>query len=280
MGDACTSITVDTVLFTATSHEEENYRKLPGKELRVLLLRRAEEPFQQQWALPGGTVCARENLDEAAARTLQEETGLERIYLEQLYTWGAPERDPRCRTVSCTYLALANAAQLEAEQDATGVVSHWFTVQESLLEEKKVMQGEGFRQERTSRLTLTADDAEAYAIIRAGRYVGANGARTDRTLVDCSGLAFDHGMIIQYGLERLRSKIEWTDLAFHLMPERFTLTELQQVYELILGRELLTANFRRKTAHMVQETNAYKRDAGHRPAKLYRFDPDWEAKQS
>jgi hypothetical protein len=94
-------------------------------------------------------------------------------------------------------------------------------------------------------------------------------------VIESHGIAFDHAKIIAYGIERLRSKVEYTDIAFNLMPKRFTLTELQQVYEVILDKELLKANFRRKIAAMVTETNEYTRDAGHRPSKLFRFNPNW-----
>ena len=97
----------------------------------------------------------------------------------------------------------------------------------------------------------------------------------DRTVVESKGIAFDHGKIIEYGIERLRNKIVYSDIAFNLMPELFTLTELQQVYELILDKELLKANFRRKISGMVIETDEFTKDAGHRPSKLFKFNHDW-----
>ena len=96
-----------------------------------------------------------------------------------------------------------------------------------------------------------------------------------REIVDAGKIAFDHAKLIQYALERLRGKIEYTDIAFALMPELFTLSELQQVYEVILGKELLAAAFRRKVADKVLETNQYRKHAGHRPSKYYRFNPEW-----
>jgi len=97
----------------------------------------------------------------------------------------------------------------------------------------------------------------------------------ERELIESNGIAFDHAKIIEYGIERLHNKIEYTDIAFNLMPELFTLTELQQVYEVILDTELLKANFRRKIAGKVIETDQYTRDVGHRPSKLFRFNPNW-----
>lgn len=99
--------------------------------------------------------------------------------------------------------------------------------------------------------------------------------RVCREVVESNGIAFDHAKMIEYAIERLRNKIDYTDIAFNLMPELFTLTELQQVYEVVLDRELLAAAFRRKVANMVIETNQFTKDAGHRPSKLYKFNPFW-----
>ena len=96
-------------------------------------------------------------------------------------------------------------------------------------------------------------------------------SRWEISIEDSGGIAFDHARIIAYGIERLRNKIEYTDIAFSLMPRYFTLTELQQVYEVILDKELLKANFRRKIADRVEETNRYRKAAGHRPSKLYTY---------
>jgi 8-oxo-dGTP diphosphatase len=262
------SVTVDLVLFTATAEAADNYRKLPGKELRVLLGRRANHPFLGQWALPGGFVGLDEGLGAAAARVLRCKTGLDEAYLEQLYTWGAPDRDPRTRVISCSYLGLVEAGRLAQGPDLTG---QWFTVREELLAESRVMEPEGSVEQRTLRLVLTAGAERLAATVQVTRRPGG---QVERTVLDPGGLAFDHARMIHYGLARLRSKLEWTDIAFHLLPPRFTLGELQQVYEVILQRELLTANFRRKTAPLVLETNEMRRDAGHRPAKLYRFNPN------
>jgi hypothetical protein len=112
--------------------------------------------------------------------------------------------------------------------------------------------------------------------VKTEKTVDGKIARIKREVVESHGIAFDHAKVIQYGIERLRNKIEYTDIAFNLMPSRFTLTELQQVYEIILDTELLKANFRRKIADMVIETNEYTKDAGHRPSKLFKFNPDWD----
>lgn len=262
------SVTVDVALLTVTTGTEENYRKLPEKQLKVLLTRRDSHPFLGARALPGGFVGLGESLDDACERVLKEKAGVEQVYAEQLYTWGEPDRDPRMRVISCSYLALVDAERLGAP--AAG----WFTVHDRLLKESRSLSPDGYEHEQLVELELRGEgEKPVQARLRIIRRVSGRTARVERQVLSTQGLAFDHARIIYYALERLRGKIEWTPTAFHLLPELFTLSELQQVYELILGRELLTANFRRKIAHWVEETNHYRRDAGHRPAKLFRFLP-------
>lgn len=269
------SVTVDILVFTVTEGEKENYRKLSEKELRILLIKRGEHPFLGRWALPGGFVKMDESLDEAAIRELKEETNIDDIYMEQLYTWGDVGRDPRTRVISTTYMSLADSSTLNIKASDDADDAKWFTVSAKTFQEQKDVTDNGYTHQRLIRLSLSNDDDELSAIIKIVKTVEGKVTKTRREIVESHGLAFDHAKIIEYGLERLRNKIEYTDIAFNLMPELFTLTELQQVYEVILGRELLKANFRRKIAGMVIETNKYARDSGHRPSKLFRFNPNW-----
>jgi len=204
------SVTVDVVLFTFSEGE-----------LRTLLIQRAGSPFASQWALPGGFVRMDESLEDAAARELLEETGVRDVYLEQLYTFGDPGRDPRGRVITVVYFAL-----LSADQAA-----------------RMVVRG--------------GDDAQ-----------DARWWNVD-ALPD---LAFDHKPIVDYALQRLRWKLEWTALGFLLLPTQFTLSELQSVYETVLKEALDKRNFRRKilAADILEESGGY-REGDHRPAKLYRF---------
>ena len=100
---------------------------------------------------------------------------------------------------------------------------------------------------------------------------GAKGMRfrNGETLLTEADFGFDHGRIIGTALGRLRSKILYTDLIFHLLQPEFTLTQLQNVYDAILDKPSTAANFRRKIGHMVQETERYTADKGHRPARYY-----------
>lgn len=204
------AVTVDVVLFTYS-----------GGELRTLLIQRGGPPYANQWALPGGFVRIDESLEEAAARELLEETGVGDVYLEQLYTFGDPLRDPRGRVITVVYFALLGADQAERLSVAGGD---------------------------------DAQDARWWNVYALPE------------------LAFDHRPILDYALQRLRWKLEWTALGFLLLPTQFTLSELQSVYETVLKEGLDKRNFRRKilAADILEETGGY-REGDHRPAKLYRF---------
>jgi 8-oxo-dGTP diphosphatase len=205
------SVTVDLVIFT-----------IAEDDLKVLLIKRGGEPFAGKWALPGGFVGIDESLETAAARELQEEAGVTNIYLEQLYTFGDPGRDPRGRVISVAYFALIDAEQqrIVASTDAT--------------------------------------DAEWYSVF--DRRTGAK-------------LAFDHRKILDYAVWRLRNKIEWTTVGYELLPKKFTLSELQRVYEIILQRPVDKRNFRKKVISQgrIRELNETRNDGAHRPARLYSF---------
>ena len=208
--DGLASVAVDLLVFTI---EEDR--------LKILTIRRQYPPFEGQRALPGVFVRDDETLDQAARRGLREETGLEDIYFEQLYTWGAPDRDPRRRVISVSYLALVDAQRLRGF-------------------------GPGLR-------TTGAELADVQEFLTA------------------EDLAFDHRQIIACGRERLAGKVEYTPIAFSLVPEEFTLPQLQRVYELLLGKPLYKANFRKKIAPLVEETDRSTSGDAHRPSKFYRL---------
>lgn len=204
------SVTVDLVILTVRA-----------RDLHVLLVKRDIEPFKDRWALPGGFVGINEDLEDAARRELVEETGVQDVYLEQLFTFGAPGRDPRMRVITVAYYALipSDHLSLRASTDVKDV--SWFSV------------------------------------------------------YDHPPLAFDHDRILDYALERMRNKIMYVPLAFRLLPEKFTLTELQQTYEIILKDTLDKRNFRKKilSSDLLMETGEMRRAGPHRPAALYRFWP-------
>ena len=246
------SVTVDIVIFTVADvrKDNHNYRKLSEKELRILLIKRGGHPYIGQWALPGGFVHPDETVGEAANRELSEETGIQGNYLEQLYTFSKPGRDPRAWVISCAHMALIDSEGLNLSAGSDACDAMWFAVKT----EKKA--------DRIN-LLLSSEKINLSAIIMP------KSNRFEFQIIENNGLAFDHAEIIICAIARLKSKPEYNDSAFSLMPEEFTLTELQQVYEAILGKPLFKAAFRRKIADMVKETGRFTSEKGHRPAKLY-----------
>jgi 8-oxo-dGTP diphosphatase len=205
------AVTTDIVIFT-----------IRQDELKVLLIKRALPPFQGEWALPGGFIDLDESLEKGARRELEEETGVSGVYLEQLYTFGQPDRDPRERVITVAYYALIPSDKIEirAATDAEGV--SWFGMEE------------------------------------------------------IPELAFDHEQILQAAHQRLAAKLDYSTIAFQFMPKAFTLTELQQVYELILRESVDKRNFRKRilSLNLIKETGKERKAGAHRPAKLYRvIDP-------
>lgn len=266
------SVTVDMLIFTVMEQEQNNYRKLSEKSLQLLLIKRGQHPYLGQWALPGGFVSVNESIEDAARRELYTETNIDNIYMEQLYTWGDVERDPRMRVISCSYMALVDRTTLNVQAGDDAADAAWFEVTHRLIETKRTEQEQGYVQEKIIRIRLQNEQTTLTGTVKHTETVQGHVRRTHSQIVESDGLAFDHLLMVQYAIERLRGKVEYTDIIFNLMPPLFTLSELQRVYEIILGKELLAAAFRRKIADRVTETDEYTKDAGHRPSRLYRYN--------
>lgn len=270
------SVAADMVIFTVTENTLQNYRKLPEKHLSVLLVERGGHPYLGCFALPGGFVRPRETTLEAAKRELWEETGLEQVYLEQLYTFSDPDRDPRTWVMSCSHMALIDSTKVQPKAGDDAREAAWFQVSMRLLEEsvesppKQNDSPLNVTKTQHFELTLTGAETTLRSVIEKVITRENGSVSTQYQIRENEGLAFDHAKIIAYALERLRNKIEYTDLALNLMPEEFTLTQLQQVYEVILDKPFLKAAFRRKIAPLVTQTDSFTGNEGHRPSRLYR----------
>lgn len=264
------SVAVDMVIFTVRDLHEDNYRKLPQKKLSILMIKRGNHPYKDRWALAGGFVMKGESTEQSAKRELFEETGVENIYLEQLYTFSDSERDPRGWIMSCSYMALVDAQQLHAKAGDDAKEVQWFDVEYSLTSEVESTHDRVKTIEKVYNLVLQSEDGETVLKSELCNRVHMSVKGTSSEWVEFSSdLAFDHSKIIAYAIDRLRNKLEYTTIAFNLLPETFTYTDLQRVCETILGRKLLSANFRRKMKKYVTPADELRvQSAGHRPAKL------------
>ncbi|CDD27836.1 aDP-ribose pyrophosphatase [Clostridium sp. CAG:433] len=248
------SLTTDILIFSVSDGVQENYRKLNRKYFSVLLVKRDNYPFKDKWCLPGGFVKIDEDIEDAAKRILKEEANISDIYIEQLYTYGDPKRDPRTRVISTSYMALIDKNKLKYDISKN---ASWFNV--IVLEDEKF-------------IDITLDNGNETIKYKIKKTLKEK--TTDRfkyEVVQNDKLAFDHALVITSGISRLKNKIEYTDIVFNMMPEYFTLGELQQVYEVILGKKLLDPAFRRIIANKVEKTNKMKTGEGHRPSALFRY---------
>lgn len=200
-------VAVDIVIFTILDNA-----------LKVVLIQMKKRPFTKMWAFPGGLIIDKESLDDAAKRELTEKTGVKNVYLEQLYTFGDPGRDPYGRVISAAYFALINNIGIKLETTSKYSDIRWFDIK---------------------RLPK---------------------------------LAYDHREMAEYALQRLRWKLEYTNIIYGLLPKYFTLSKMRSTYEIILGRTLDRRNFQRKILSLHFLKSARRKQTGkHRPAMLYEF---------
>lgn len=211
---------VDNVIFSVDTAQNR---------LLVLLVMRHEEPFLGQWSFPGTLVRKGESLEDAAYRILAEKIRVRNLYLEQLYTFGGPDRDPReseesygVRYLSVSYFALVRFAEAELIADGVSGIA-WYPLDQ------------------------------------------------------VPQLAFDHNKILEYGHRRLRNKLEYSPVAFEVLPEVFTLSDLYQLYTTVLGENFSDySNFRSRLLKLgfLSDTGVKVSRGAGRPASLYRFDAE------
>lgn len=280
--------------------DEDNYRKSPEKKLKILLIKRAAYPYRDQWALPGGFCQSKEEVYQAARRELYEETHVKDVYLRLAGIYSDMGRDPRGWIISNTFLALIDGEQCSLKADTDAWEARWFDVEFESRQKNKQIQGSTALIENEYKLTLKSTDLGATnleqslpdtetvthsakqslhkeeevsvsAVIQEKREFKNYHETVQYEVTQNNGFAFDHAKIITCTLLSLRQQTEFNgNIVFDFLPELFTMADLQKAFEIILDRKLLVANFRRKMAPLVKETDQILEGAGHRPAKLFR----------
>ncbi len=193
-------------------------------DLKVLLIKRGTDPYEGLWALPGDLIYPNEGLETAANRVLHELTGLQKVYLEQVHTFGAVDRHPLGRVITIAYFSLVKISDFIITPSSFAQKAKWHSVAKA--------------QEET--------------------------------------LAFDHNDILDTCFNALKSKVRFRPVGFELLPPKFTLTELQHLYEAILRTPLDKRNFRKKilSMYLLIDLDEMQEGVPHRPAKLYQFDKE------
>jgi len=216
------SVAVDVVLLTACEGS-----------LFTTLVRRETHPCKGCWSLPGGFIRLDEPLEDAATRVLHDKVGIDGVFLEQLYTFGQPARDPRMRVITVAHYALVPAKELAGINGGTVLAP----------------------------LDVPWQGEEGGPVI----------PRDDSDVV--LPLAFDHADILGMAVKRIRGKLDYTPIGFQLLGDRFTLLDLQKVHETVLGHPVNKDSFRRRmlASGQLEATGERQRQVGHRPAALYRF---------
>ena len=267
------SIATDIVVFSILNDgKRDSIRRLQKKSLQILLVRRSGYPYKDYWALPGGFCVPGEDVCETAARELYEETNVKNAYMKLVDVYGEKDRDPRGWIVSNTFMALIDGEQSELKAGTDTDEARWFTIE--LNDNVKL------KDVTKKQATINTDyelcfrnneiGAEFKCMLSEHKVFKNYHENVSYVIDDSSELAFDHAKIIMNALMRLRRETEYNfRVAFDLVPERFTLTQLQNVYELIWDKKLITANFRRKILEYVSETEVSIEGEGFRPAKLF-----------
>ena len=265
------SVATDIVVFTIGKEESEDIRQLPIGKLRVLLINRASYPYKGMWALPGGFCRKNEEVYDTARRELFEETNIKDAYLNLSGIYGDVDRDPRGWIISHAFLALIDGTKCKLRADTDAWDAKWFDVDIKMTQEEKLQEEESIRMKNVYDLTLRCEEITLTALVREIKHYENYHEKVSYEIVSDKGIAFDHAKIIVEAFKQLQKSAQHDDkIIFDLMPEQFTLTELQKVFEIILQRDLLKANFRRKIADYVIKTEDLETGRGYRTANQYK----------
>lgn len=281
------SVTTDTIILSTTRIKNEDKRKKDERKLEILLIKRKGHPDKGKWAIPGGFLEMSEDLLKSAKREVKEETNIEDFYIEQLYTWAdkmkkngeIKERDPRTKVVTVSHLALVkkDKHRIKADSDALDVA--WFTIDRQIINKRK-MYNEKENKHKViiqQRFFLENPNYETIEfLVEKVIEIKDSIIERDYRIETSNGLAFDHERILDYALERLSNKVDYTPIIFNLMGDKFTMSSLQQVYETIKNEKITKVAFGRKFKKYVIDTGEKETGTQRRPAKYYKYQFSWD----
>lgn len=244
------SIAADMAVLMVRDEKSLNPKKSAVKKLCIMLIKRAEHPYKEKWALPGGFLNMNETIEECAARELNEETGLEKFYLRQFRTYSGINRDPRGRIISCAYISLINNSEDIVKASSDAEEAAWFDIS---ISETELGFSYTLSLNEEIILNIEAEHINDEAVVR-----------------NISGeLAFDHINIITDAIHYIRSGIDTTEYIFSLLPKKFSIPQMQTVYALIKGRNVSKEVIHRLYDKKIEKTMAAAEDGQHKRAILY-----------
>lgn len=245
------SVAADIVVFGFESTKSDSNKKLGNKQLKVLLIQRNEEPYRMQFALPGGFLRKEETIEETAARELLEETGLFDAKMINLKLYSEKGRDPRGWIVSEGFIALTRAVKPVTDADSDALSATWFDFD--------------YYVDDTSGSKTPVE----YITLRSGN-MSIKLAYEKGVNIGLRALAFDHDRILYDAFKKLQDEVVNHDMIFDLLPKLFTISDIQQPYEIITGETNTRQNFRQKIMSKIEATDQYETGTGHRPSQLYK----------
>ena len=236
------SVAVDAAVFGVDDHKSST---MDEKVLKILLVKRGEEPFKDMYALPGGFLEKNETAEEAVGRELAEEAGVISSKLIPLRVYSGQGRDPRGWIISAAFISLTNTVRLSTAHNSDAAEAVWMDIRWEV-------------HNSSEKLIISKDEIVLEIIAENGRVVK-------------NDFPFDHGTIIFDAFKKLQDEVKYHDIIFELMPELFTVSDLHGPYQMILQKDESMQAFRKRMAPKIEETDIYDdTTAAHRKSKLYR----------